>query len=320
MKVLVAGASGAIGAPLTRLLISRGYEVLALIRNPAGEAALRRLGATPVVADALDRDGLLRALNGLRADAVIHELTALKKPPMRTSGLALTNRLRTAGTSNLVVAAEQLGATRFITQSIIFGYGYRDHGTAVLSEDAAFGERAGTATDDAVAAMRSAEEQTFATQGGIALRYGVFYGGDGPQMNAALRSRNLPIFGGGRLGWVHHFDAATATANALEVGRPGEAYNIVDDQPATWQEVFSAMAQHFNAPSPRHLPRWVMRLFAPNLVAFAIDTNMLVSNAKAKRELGWQPRFRSYREGIAAMTPQGAVRAIPLANALRAPH
>jgi nucleoside-diphosphate-sugar epimerase len=135
MKVLVAGASGAIGIPLTRLLISRGHEVLALIHNPAGIPALRALGATPVAADALNREALLDALNGLSADAVIHELTALKKPPLRASGLAMTNRLRTLGTANLLAAAERLGARRFVTQSIIFGYGYRDHGSKILSEE-----------------------------------------------------------------------------------------------------------------------------------------------------------------------------------------
>ena len=129
MKVLLAGASGAIGIPLTRQLIAHGHEVLGLTRQSSGAAALSSLGATPVVADALDRDALLRAVDGLSADAIINELTALRRPPTQHSGLALTNRLRIEGTANLLAAAEALGSTRFITQSIIFGYGYRDHGS-----------------------------------------------------------------------------------------------------------------------------------------------------------------------------------------------
>ena len=255
----------------------------------------------PVVADALDRNGLLRAVDGLAADAVIHELTALKKPPLRANGMAVTNRLRTEGTANLLAAADRLGAARIVTQSIILGYGYHDHGDLVLTEQARFGVPAGDQTDEAVAAMQAAETQTFTAREGIALRYGLLYGGDGAQMRATLAKRGVPVAPGGLLGWVHHLDAATATVAALERGRPGQAYNIVDDQPASWQEVFTAMAESFHVSPPRRVPRWLMRLIAPYVASFAIDTSMRVSNAKAKSELGWQPRFKTYRDGIAAM-------------------
>jgi len=300
MKVLLAGASGAIGIPITRQLTAHGHQVLGLTRDRGGAGRLEALGARPVVADALDHDGLLRAVAGLSADAVIHELTALRKPPLRHRGMALTNRLRTEGTASLLAAAEVLGARRFLTQSIVLGYGYRDHGDHVLTEHDPFGWPAGDRTDPHVAAMRSTEQQAFSAPEGIALRYGLLYGGDAARMRALLARRGLPVARGGVLGWVHHEDAAAATVAALERGRPGQAYNVVDDLPATWEEVYTAIAAAFGAPPPRRLPRWLFRLAAPYVASFAIDTSMRVSNAKAKRELGWRPAFRTYRDGIGA--------------------
>jgi nucleoside-diphosphate-sugar epimerase len=113
--------------------------------------------------------------------------------------------------------------------------------------------------------------------------------------------RRLPVACGGVLGWIHHEDAAAATVAALEHGRPGQAYNLVDDLPATWQEVWTAMAEAFGAPPPRRVPRWLFRLAAPYVASFAVDTSMRVANAKAKRELGWQPMFPTHRQGILAM-------------------
>lgn len=299
MRVFVAGANGAIGLPLTRLLVARGHNVIGLIRNQAGAAGLRAHGVEPVVADALDREALLHAVSGLSADAIIHELTALRKPPLRASGMAMTNRLRSEGTSNLLAVANRLGARRIVTQSIILGYGYRDHGDRILTEDDFFGVAAGDLTDDAIAAMRSAEEQTFTAPEGIALRYGLLYGGDAPAMRLMLAKRAVPVSAGGLLGWVHHRDAVAATVAALERGRPRQAYNIVDDQPATWREVFTAMAASFGAPAPLLMPKWLLRLIAPYVASFAADTSMRVSNAKAQRELGWQPAFKTFRDGIA---------------------
>jgi nucleoside-diphosphate-sugar epimerase len=290
MKVLVAGASGALGVPLTRRLLAHGHQVLGLTRDPAGARRLDALGARPVVADALDRDQLVRAVDGLWADAVIHELTALRKPPTRHAGMAPTDRLRTEGTANLLAAADALGARRFLTQSMIFGYGYRDHPGHVLTEHDPFGDPAGDRSDPHVAAMRSTEQQAFRAPEGIALRYGLLYGGDAQQ-----------VARGGVLGWIHHEDAAAATVAALEHGRPGQAYNLVDDLPATWQEVYTAMAEAFGTPPPRRVPRWLFRLAAPYVASFAIDTSMRVANAKAKRELGWQLRFPTYRQGVHAM-------------------
>jgi nucleoside-diphosphate-sugar epimerase len=310
MKVLLAGATGAIGIPITRRLLAHGHQVLGLSRDPAGAGRLEALGAVPVIADALDRDRLLRAVEGRRADAVIHELTALRKPPLRHGGMALTNRLRTQGTTNLLAAAEALGASRFLTQSVIFGYGYRDHGPRPLTEADPFGWPAGDSCDPHVAAMLSTERQAFSAPEGIALRYGLLYGGDTAQVGALLARRRLPVARGGVLGWVHHEDAAAATVAALEHGRAGQAYNVVDDLPAGWQEVYTAMAAALGAPPPRRLPRWLLRLAAPYVASFVVGTSMHVANAKARTELGWRPTYPTYRAGIRAMAsvPAGSGR------------
>jgi hypothetical protein len=206
MKVLLAGATGAIGIPITRRLLANGHQVLGLTREPAGAGRLEALGAIPVVADALDRDRLLRAVEGAvegagAADAVIHELTALRKPPLRHNGMTLTNRLRTQGTANLFAAAEALGARRFLTQSVVFGYGYRDHGPRPLTERDPFGRPAGDSCDPHVAAMLATERQAFSAPEGIALRYGLLYGGDAAQVRALLARRRLPVARGGVLAW-----------------------------------------------------------------------------------------------------------------------
>lgn len=301
MKVLLAGASGALGRPISRLLVEAGHEVIGLTREPANGKLLRSLGVIPLVADALDRDGLLHAVRDISADAVINQLTSLKKPPLRHSGMSMTNRLRTEGSANLRAAAEVTGARRFVTQSMIFGYGYRNHGESLLTETAPFGEPAGTRFDTHLAAMRVAEEQAFGAPEGIALRYGLLYGGDAEQLRPLLVNRWLPVVDGGVLGWIHHEDAAAATVAAVERGQGGAAYNIVDDRPATWREVFDTMAEAFHAPKPLAPPSWLMRLIAPYVTAVVLDTSMRVSNAKAKRELGWRPLFPSYIDGIAGI-------------------
>jgi nucleoside-diphosphate-sugar epimerase len=158
--------------------------------------------------------------------------------------------------------------------------------------------------------MRSTEQQAFTAPEGMALRYGLLYGGDAEQVRALLARRRLPVARGGVLGWVRHQDAAAATVAALEGGRVGQAYNVVDDRPASWEEVFTAMAKAFGAPPPRRLAGWLLRLFAPYVASFVVGASMRVSNAKAKAELGWRPRFPTYNEGIRAMaSPAPAGRA-----------
>ena len=304
MKVLIAGASGALGVPLTRRLIAAGHEVIGLSRTPGNRVKLRALGAEPLIADVMDRAALLAAVDGLKADAVVHALTALKKAPVRHRDMVATNALREAGTANLLAAARAVGARRFVVESMIFGYGYGDWGDKVLTEeDPPFGPPGRSRWFERhIGAMRSAEGQTFAADGieGIALRYGLLYGpGAGAEdWIKMLRQRRLPVLrdGGGPLSWVYIEDAVAATVAALEKGRPGEAYNVVDDEPASWGEVMRTMAEAVGAPPPLAVPRWALRL-AP--WAYTLMTSTLrVSNAKAKRELGWTPSYPTYRQGI----------------------
>jgi nucleoside-diphosphate-sugar epimerase len=154
--------------------------------------------------------------------------------------------------------------------------------------------------------MRSTEEQAFSAPEGIALRYGLLYGGDGGRMRDLLARRGVPVASGGVLGWVHHTDAAAATVAALERGRPGQAYNVVDDLPASWQEVLTIMARALGAPRPRHLPGWLLRLVAPYVASLVVGASMRVANAKARTELGWRPTYPNYRAGVHAMVAAAA--------------
>ncbi|MEV4111444.1 NAD(P)-dependent oxidoreductase [Nonomuraea sp. NPDC049695] len=299
MKVVIAGATGAIGRPLVAALREAGHEVLALTRDVRASVP----GARTVVADVLDRDGLLRAVDGLSADAVIHQLTALSKPPAKYADMAMTNTLRTIGTTHLLQVARAVGARRFITQSMVPGYGYIDHGQRPLTEKDPFGEARGTKADPIVAAMRSTEQQAFNAEGidGIALRYGAFYGLSGSEgLVTALRAGRLPVprDGGGTMSWIHLADAAAATVAALEKGTGGQAYNIVDDDPITWGEMIIEHARAAGTKPPRALPNWMIRIAAPYFAKLMIDTSMRVSNAKAKAKLGWTPSLPGYREGI----------------------
>lgn len=303
MRVLVAGSTGTIGVPLVRALVAGGHQVYGLTRDPAKRPLLTSLGAAPVVADALDRDTLLAAVDGLTADAVIHELTALKRPPQRHRDMARTNLLRTRGTAHLLEAATAIGAHRFVTQSMIFGYGYGDWGDQLISERDRFGPPGRGRFEEHVAAMRSAELQTFTTEGilGVVLRYGPFYGPGGAIQGLIepLRRRRLPVprDGGGTLSWIYVDDAAAATVAALERGRAGQAYNVVDDEPVQWREFVTTLAHAVGAPPPPTVPGWLLGL-APYAAAIMTST-LRVSNAKAKAELDWAPSVPTYRHGIA---------------------
>lgn len=299
MKVLLAGATGTLGRPLVRDLLAAGHQVVGLTRSPSAAAGLEQHGCTAIVADALDRDGLLTAVDGQQADAVVHELTALKRTPLRHRDMAATNDLRVAGTSHLIEAAQVMGATRFLTQSIVFGYGYRDHGAATLTEASPFGVPAGDAFDQHMAAMASTEQQAFAAEGidGVALRYGLFYGADLDDVVARLRRRALPIpRSGGELAFVHHDDASAATVAALERAPGGAAINIVDDHPVSFGDLLAAIARSAHAPAPLVLPGGLLRLLAPYGGAVMTRVSMRVSHDRATSELGWTPRYPSYRE------------------------
>ena len=304
MRVLLAGASGAIGTPLTRQLIAGGHEVVGITRSQANAERLRDAGAEAVVADVMDRDNLLAAVRGVRADAVMHQLTSLGTTKMRDA-MQGTNALRTTGTAHLLAAARAVGAHRFVTQSIMLGYGYRDHGPRLITEDDAFAEPGTGPVADAVAAIGSTEEQVFSADEmeGIALRYGLFYGQDSfmRMIINLVRKRRMPVpsSGGGFVNFIYLEDAAAATVAALEKGRAGQAYNIVDDEPVRWADYLDTLASELGARRPWRVPTWLLR--AVPFVHTLMTTSMRVSNAKAKRELGWAPTVPTYREGIPLM-------------------
>jgi nucleoside-diphosphate-sugar epimerase len=220
-----------------------------------------------------------------------------------------TNVLRTTGTAHLLAAARAVGAHRFVTQSVIFGYGYRDHGSHVITEDDPFAEPTSGTLGHAVAAMRSAEQQvlTAGDMEGIALRYGAFYGDDSftRMIINLLRKRRLPVpaSGGGYVGFIYLEDAAAATVAAVEKARAGEAYNVVDDQPVRWADYLDALAAELGARRPWRVPTWMVRAI-PYIHAI-MTSSMRVSNAKAKRELGWAPAVSTYREGLALVAQAG---------------
>jgi nucleoside-diphosphate-sugar epimerase len=260
-----------------------------------------------VVVDAIDQDALLRAVDGLEADAVINQLTALKSASPRLRTDDPTSALHVRGTSNLLHAANLVGARRFLVQFLVFGYGYGDHGTRELSEHDPFGHAQGGYADPVIAALESAERQTFAARGveSIALRYGIFYGPNtfSDLFANLMRKRLLPILrgGGGKMCWVHVEDAAAATVAALERGRPGRAYNVVDDEPVNWRDFTWTLAGAFDTPRPWELPPPVLRLIAPYLAVMMTST-LRVSNARARRELEWAPSMVTYRDGVRGMT------------------
>lgn len=303
MRVLLAGATGAIGRRLLPALQDAGHQVIALTRDPARAAEFGKVGVGALVADALDRTELLRAADGVEIDAVIHQLTALSKPPARHSAMSATNLLRTEGTRHLLEVAERAGARRFVTQSIVFGYGYTDHGSTILDEDAPFGRPAGGPTAPHIAAMATNEELVLGSSSldGIALRYGLFYGGDRDPLPDLLRARKVPVSSGPEhpLAWIHLDDATTATVAALDRGRPARAYNVVDDVPTSWRSMITGSAGAYHAPSPRVLPGVLIKLAAP-YVAAMLDTSLRVSNDRARDELGWRPRYPSFTDGIRA--------------------
>lgn len=312
MRVLLAGATGAIGIPLISALRSSGHRVTAVHRSQRDHDLLHAAGATPLRADVLDRSTLLAAVDGLHFDAVISQLSAMRRAPLRHRDLRATNRLRTEGTSHLLATAERVRATRFLTQSMVFGYGYGDFGGRELTESDTFAPPGRGGFEHHLAAMRTNEQLVLHSTGveGLALRYGLFYGpGAGADMLVSgLRRRRLPVIRHGAVQpWIQLDDAAAATVAALEHGTPGAAYNIADDHPVTFSRFLTTLAGALGAPRPRVVPAWL--LSATPYAQAMLTGGLRVSTAKAKQELGWSPLTPSYREGIDALA--SAYRKVP---------
>jgi len=304
MKILVAGATGALGKQLVPQLVTAGHEVVGMTRSVAKRDALRALGATPVVVDALDAEQVTRAMAEVRPEAIIHQLSALPGGlDLRRfdRAFAETNRLRTAGTDLLLAAGRAVGVRRFLAQSFA-GWPYARTGGPVKNEQAPLDPRSPAALRAALDAIRHLEEAVIGAEWteGIVLRYGGFYGpgtsldGPGSEHVEAIRRRLFPLIGDGAGVWsfIHVADAAEATLAALERGHRG-IYNIVDDKPARVADWLPALARAVGAKPPRRVPRWLGHLLGGEVATLMMTTQRGASNAKARRELGWAPRHPS---------------------------
>ena len=308
MKILVAGATGALGRQLVPRLVQAGHEVSGMMRSPSKQDALRELGATPLVADALDPDAVARAVARCEPEVIVHQLTAI--PPaldMRhfDRDFALTNRLRTEGTDHLLAAGRAVGARRFVAQSFA-GWPYARLGGPVKREEDPLGGAPAKTMRETLDAIRRLEAKVGGADWteGIVLRYGGFYG-PGTSLERAgelaelIRRRRLPIVGdgGGVWSFIHIEDAAEATLAAIERGGPG-IYNVVDDEPAPVAEWLPALAEALGAKPPRRVPRALGRMLAGDAATVMMTEVRGASNEKAKRELGWQPRHPSWRQSL----------------------
>ena len=300
MRVFVAGASGAIGSRLVPQLIERGHEVIGTHRSPAGGARLGELGAQPVALDLVDARAVRTAVLEARPDAIVHEATALANAGFsrhldRT--FTETNRLRTDGTDALLAAARAAEVPRFVAQSFA-SMRYAREGGPVKTEDDPLDPAPVAGTEETNAAMRYLDEAV-TEAGGVALRYGGFYGASNDGMIEPVRKRQFSIVGdgGGVTSFIHLDDAAAATVLALEQGVAG-VYNIVDDEPAPVREWLPVLAEALGAKPPRHFPRWLAKLFAGEAMVMLGTEARGASNAKAKRRLGWELRYPSWREGF----------------------
>ena len=313
MNIFLAGATGAVGRSLIPLLTDHGHTVTGTTRSPQKADDLRALGAAPVVLDGLDRRAVLDAVAAAAPDAIVNQMTALSGlSDLRRfeRAFALTNRLRTEGTTHLLDAARETGVGRVIAQSYT-GWPYARTGGSVKTEDDPLDPDPPKQLRTTLDAIRR-QEALVTEAGGVALRYGGFYGPGtgmtpGGEQWEALHARKFPIVGdgGGVWSFIHIEDAAAATVAALEHWTPGEVYNVVDDDPAPVREWLPAAAAAIGAPPPRHVPRWVGRLMGEHLVVMMCEVRG-ASNAKARRELGWTPQWPTWREGFAAL---GAARA-----------
>ena len=306
MKVFVAGGTGVIGRRLLPQLVAAGHEVTATTRRPEKAELLRSLGATPVVLDALDEQAVIAAVRTAAPDVVMNQLTELPQryePRKLAPYFESTSRLRVDGTRHLLAGARGAGTRRFIYQSIAFMYAFR--GPSVVDEAAPIALDAPEPFGRTVRATVEGERLTLQTDGidGVVLRYGQLYGPgtyfapDGDIARQA-RQRRVPIVGGGAgvFSFVHVDDAASAAVCAM--ARGNGVYNVVDDEPASGRDWIPVFARAVGAPRQLRVPRWVATLMAGGLAAATLTESRGASNARAKTELGWQPRHPSWREGF----------------------
>jgi nucleoside-diphosphate-sugar epimerase len=305
MRILVAGATGAVGLELVPQLIAAGHSVVGTTRTAAKTELIKRMGAEPAIADGLDAPAIRAAVIAAKPDVIIDQMTDLADvTDLRhfDRAFATTNRLRTEGTA----AAREAGVKRFIAQSFC-GWTYGRGGEQIKTEADALDPDPPEELHRTLQAIRHLEDAVTGstTPEGIVLRYGSFYGPDTGMLSRAmidqLRRRRVPLIGGGGGQWsfIHVDDVAAATVAAVERGEPGNIYNIVDDEPAPVSEWLPALATLVGARPPIRVPAWLGRLFAGEHLVSMMTEVRGGSNAKARRELGWRPAHQSWRQGFA---------------------
>ncbi|MET9420033.1 NAD(P)-dependent oxidoreductase [Streptomyces sp. NPDC006540] len=305
VRVFVAGGAGVLGRRLVPQLVARGHQVTATTTSAAKLGLLEQLGADPVVMDGLDAASVGEAVAGARPDAIVHQMTAISmahagKPDMKHMDrwFATTNRLRTEGTDHLLAAAEKAGVPHVVAQSYASWNGIREGGWVKTEEDP-LDPMTGTAARPGMEAIRYVDD-VVVKAGGAALRYGGFYGpGATDDQVELVRKRQFPLVGGGTgySSWVHVDDAASATVLAVEQEAKG-VFNIVDDEPAPAAEWLPHLAACAGAKPPMRAPKWLARLLAGEVAVTMMTEGRGFSNAKAKRELGWELRYPSWRQGF----------------------
>ncbi|HYH12036.1 MAG TPA: NAD(P)-dependent oxidoreductase [Thermomicrobiales bacterium] len=301
MRVFVAGGTGVLGRRLVPQLVARGHQVTATTTDPGKLGLLKQLGAEGIVMDGLRAISVRDAVAATRPDVIVHQMTAIAgKPDMKHMDrwFATTNRLRTEGTDHLLAAAEATGVPHFVAQSYGGWNGIRQGGWVKTEEDP-LDLHEGTAAHAVMKAVRHVEEAV-AGIGGAALRFGWLYGpGATDEMVEAVRKRQFPIVGGGtgHSSWVHLDDAASATVLAVEQRAEG-VFNIVDDEPAPTSAWLPHLAAAVGAKPPMRVPRWLARLVAGEVAVAVMTEGRGFSNAKARRELGWELRYPSWRQGF----------------------
>jgi nucleoside-diphosphate-sugar epimerase len=304
MRVFVAGATGALGRHLVPGLVAAGHEVTATTRTPGKVAQLREAGAEPVVVDGLDREAVIAAVLTAAPEVIVHQMTALAglrslRKPDRV--FAATNELRTRGTDNLLAAAARAGTRRVIAQGN--SSLYERSGGPVKTEEDPLDSRPFPSAERTLAAIKHVDKTVpLEAPEGIVLRYGGFYGpGASEVLVDAVRKRQVPVIGGGAGIWsfIEITDAAAATLAAVDRGAPG-VYNVVDSDPAPVAEWLPYLATVAGAKPPLRMPAWLGRLLAGEFVVAQMTSWRGCSNEKARKELGWEPRYASWREGFRA--------------------
>jgi 2-alkyl-3-oxoalkanoate reductase len=306
MRVLVVGASGAIGTRIVPQLIERGHEVTGTFKSAGNAERLLALGAEPMALDVLDAPAVRKAVLDTQPEGIVHQATALANVRFARSldrSFGPTNRIRIEGTDNLLAAAREAGVRRFVAQSFA-SYRYARVGGPVKTEDDPLDPDPPAMAGETNVAM-SHLDRAVTDAGGIALRYGGFYGADNDGLVKPVRKRQFPVIGDGAgiSSFIHLDDAAAATVLALEHDGTG-IYNITDDEPAPMSEWLPALAKALGAKPPRHVPVWLAGLIAGKGMVMMAAGSRGASNAKAKREFGWTLRYPSWREGFPAAYSQ----------------